>query len=361
MTDRCVYLVLGMHRSGTSALTQLLGVAGARLPENPMPGDEHNPKGYYEPWPIAIFNDQRLQAADSAWDDVFAYPSRPLARRQERRWLVRAETLFEQEFGEAAVPVLKDPRITILLPFWRELLEDLGRQPLCAVLVRHPLAVAASLAKRDGFTVEKSLLLWTSYMMAAIVDTEGLARAFVSYDALLGDWRGQMQRLEMAHSRALPNLAGAREQIDLVLDPKLRRSEAAGQLKDYGWTGELAAVVYEELLKLCRDQPSNQSTLEWARGVLANRREDYGPLVSPAAAQLDRLRHEHRDLVARLELTRSELVAELAAVKAAWRRDVVAQERAHRTEMRNRESELKILYQACDEAERRLQQIFDGS
>src|SRR5690606_31481531 len=59
---RTAYLVLGMHRSGTSAATQLLALAGADLPKNVMPGDEHNQKGYFEPWKIALFNDQRLHA-----------------------------------------------------------------------------------------------------------------------------------------------------------------------------------------------------------------------------------------------------------------------------------------------------------
>src|SRR4051812_3546430 len=56
-TKRTAYLVLGMHRSGTSAVTQLLALAGANLPENVMAGDEHNAKGYFEPWKIAILND----------------------------------------------------------------------------------------------------------------------------------------------------------------------------------------------------------------------------------------------------------------------------------------------------------------
>ena len=65
-SNRAAYLVLGMHRSGTSAMTQVLALAGATLPENVMPGDEHNAKGYFEPWRIAVFNDQRLRAAGGA-------------------------------------------------------------------------------------------------------------------------------------------------------------------------------------------------------------------------------------------------------------------------------------------------------
>ncbi len=86
--QRPAYLVLGMHRSGTSAATQLLALAGANLPDNVMPGDEHNAKGYFEPWRIAIFNDQRLRAAGGAWDDAFAHPYRPAP--DEADWNSRA-------------------------------------------------------------------------------------------------------------------------------------------------------------------------------------------------------------------------------------------------------------------------------
>src|SRR5262249_53570971 len=94
---RTAYLVLGMHRSGTSAVTQVLALAGASLPQNVMAGDEHNARGYFEPWKIALLNDERLRAAGAAWDDVFAFPFRPLAPRVERGWLNRAQALFGEE------------------------------------------------------------------------------------------------------------------------------------------------------------------------------------------------------------------------------------------------------------------------
>ena len=80
---RAAYLVLGMHRSGTSAVTQVLALAGADLPQNVMGGDEHNARGYFEPWKIAMFDDQRLRAAGSAWDDPFTFPFRPLPPEAE--------------------------------------------------------------------------------------------------------------------------------------------------------------------------------------------------------------------------------------------------------------------------------------
>jgi hypothetical protein len=141
-TQRTAYLVLGMHRSGTSAVTQLLALAGASLPANVMPGDEHNAKGYFEPWKIAIFDDERLRAAGSAWDDPFAFPFRPLPPDEELAWTLRALAMFDEEFGQATWPLMKDPRATVLLPFWRAVLAERGVATRCVIPVRHPLAVA---------------------------------------------------------------------------------------------------------------------------------------------------------------------------------------------------------------------------
>ena len=144
-----------------------VALAGAQLPANVMPGDEHNAKGYFEPWKIAIFNDERLRAAGSAWDDPFAYPFRPLPAEQEAGWIRRGLELFDEEFGASAWPLMKDPRATVLLPFWRKMLAARNVAARCVVPVRHPLAVAGSLRRRDGFTDEKSVLVWSAYMLAA--------------------------------------------------------------------------------------------------------------------------------------------------------------------------------------------------
>src|SRR5258706_7450016 len=246
MSERTAYLVLGMHRSGTSAVTQLLALAGAGLPHNVMSGDEHNAKGYFEPWKIAMFNDERLRAAGAAWDDVFAYPFRALPTRTERGWITRAEALFGEEFGDASFPLLKDPRITVLLPLWRTVLGDLDVAARCVIPVRHPLAVAGSLSRRNGFSVEKSVLLWSAYMLAAEAYTRDLPRAFVSYDGLLGDWRAEVGRIEAAHGAALPKMTdAAAKAVDRFLSPELRHNDGEAGLKELGWAGAIAAQVLD--------------------------------------------------------------------------------------------------------------------
>ena len=315
---RTAYLVLGMHRSGTSAVTQMLALAGASLPENVMAGDEHNARGYFEPWKIAIFNDGRLRAGDTAWDDIFAFPFRPLAPKAERGWLNRAEALFEDEFGEAAWPLLKDPRVTVLMPFWRQALADLEVAARCVIPVRHPMAVAGSLARRNGFPPEKSVLLWSAYMLAAEAYTRDLPRAFVSYDGLLGDWRAEVARIEAAHGAPLPDLSPrAGKAIDRFLTPELRHNGAEAGLKDLGWAGELAASVLAWFEAAATGAAPDAAALDQAAQDLARRARDVGVLISPVTRDLDLARAEVLDLRQRLEFERARtlrLQAELDAL-----------------------------------------------
>jgi hypothetical protein len=356
--QRTAYLVLGMHRSGTSAVTQLLALAGAQLPQNVMPGDEHNAKGYFEPWRIAIFNDERLRAGGAAWDDVFAYPFTPLARKDERVWLNRAMDLFQGEFGEAPHPLLKDPRVTVLLPFWRTALADLAVEARCVIPVRHPLAVAGSLARRNGFPPEKSVLLWSAYMLAAEAYSRDLPRVFVSYDALLADWRSEATRIEQAHGAALPKLTEkAGKAIDKFLTPDLRHNRGEGGLAELGWPGRLTEQVLDWFEAAAADRPHDAAVLEAATAELERRRGEFGPLVSPVTRDLDALRTEVRDLRAQLASEVAELRATMQrdreGLEAGWQADAQRWE----AEGRRQEAEIQDLQRRWAELGQRLDQI----
>jgi hypothetical protein len=317
--ERTAYLVLGMHRSGTSAVTQVLALAGASLPENVMAGDEHNAKGYFEPWKIALLNDARLRAGGTAWDDIFAFPYRPLSIRDERAWLRRAEALFEEEYAEVRYPLLKDPRVTVLMPLWRRVLTDLGVAARCVIPVRHPLAVAGSLARRNGFAPEKSVLIWTAYMLAAEAYTRDLPRAFVSYDDLLADWRTEVAKIEAAHGAPLPKLTEvAGKAIDRFLTPELRHNDQAQGLKDLGWAGALAGQVLAWFEAATAGRPPPSATLDKAARELARRARDMGVLVTAATRDLDEARAELLDVRRRLEVEQGQaqrLKAEVEALR----------------------------------------------
>ena len=325
---RTAWLVVGMHRSGTSAVTQLLALAGCDLPANVMPGDEHNAKGYFEPWKIAMFNDERLRAAGSAWDDPFAYPFRPLPPDEEKGWLRRGAALFDEEFGQARFPLMKDPRATVLLPFWRTLLAKKKAAARCVIPVRHPLAVAGSLKRRDGFTDEKSVLVWSAYMLAAEAYTRDLPRAFVGYDALLADWRAEAARIEAALGDRFPNLTPeAGKAIDGFLTPDLRHNAGeAERLAQLGWAGEIAQDVHAWFAAKAAGDDPDAGLLERAADRLAARAEEIGALVTPQARDLAAARAELREAQDRLtaaEAFQKELRAEMKkqrqALEDGWR------------------------------------------
>lgn len=320
---RTAYLVLGMHRSGTSAVTQLLALAGCSLPANVMPGDEHNAKGYFEPWKIAIFNDERLRAAGSAWDDIFAFPYRALEPESERNWRVRAGKLFDGEFRKTTWPLMKDPRATVLLPLWRAVLAERGIGARCVIPVRHPLAVAGSLGRRDGFAAEKSVLVWSAYMLAAEAYTRDLPRAFVSYEALLGDWRAEVGRIETAHGAPLPRLtAPAAGRIDQFITADLRHNAAGDGLSALGWAGEIAQAVQGWFEAKAAGGDPDRAALDTAAAALADRQREIGMLVSPAARDLAAARAElldARQALAGAAAFQAELQAEVARLEAGWR------------------------------------------
>ncbi|WP_411289193.1 hypothetical protein [Phenylobacterium sp.] len=337
---RVAYLVLGMHRSGTSAVTQLLALAGAELPAHVMPGDAHNAKGYFEPWKIALLNDERLRAAGSAWDDVFAFPFRPLGKREERLWLNRAESLFLEEYGEARHPLLKDPRVTVLLPVWRTVLADLEVAARCVIPVRGPLAVAGSLARRDGFETEKSVLLWTAYMLAAEAYSRDLPRAFVGYDALLADWRAQVARIEAAHGAQLPKLtAAAGREIDGFLSPELRHNDDSGDLTGLGWVGEIAQQVLAWFEAAAAGDEPDRAPLDRAATTLTRRRDEVGVLLSPVTRDLDVARFDLRETRARLEAEQAQARAERQELESTLQRDREVLETGWRADLERLEAE----------------------
>ena len=79
MTERTAYVVLGMHRSGTSSVAGTLALLGAAAPRTLMGPAQDNPKGFWESQVVTAFNDRLLAAAGSAWDDWRALDATVLA------------------------------------------------------------------------------------------------------------------------------------------------------------------------------------------------------------------------------------------------------------------------------------------
>ena len=183
-------IVLGMHRSGTSAVTRVFNLLGAQLGTKLMPSAANNNEtGFWERKEVRELHDRLLASFGSHWDDFRPMPegwcvtSMGMAIRDEMAELLR------HEFGTAPLWIVKDPRACRLVPFWLSVTGKLQVEPIFLVVFRNPLAVAASLEKRDGFPSCKSVLLWLRHVFDAEHESRGFRRAFINYDDLLQDWR----------------------------------------------------------------------------------------------------------------------------------------------------------------------------
>ena len=202
---RHAILVLGMHRSGTSALGGVLHALGASLPQKTLMGPHPcNLKGLFEALSVASIHDDFLAASGSCWHDWrqfdFAWARSPAAAP----YTGKIKAVLLDEFGDDRLFLLKDPRICRFVPYTAALLADLGISFVAVLPVRDPLEVALSLQRRDGFTISKSLLLWLRHVLDAEHLSRGVPRCFLSYESLLRDWRQQIERISRQTGIVLP-------------------------------------------------------------------------------------------------------------------------------------------------------------
>ena len=141
-------------------------------------------------------HDAFLRNIGSSWDDVAALPDGAFVSAAARELRQELALLLREEYGTSSLFVVKDPRISRLLPLWFAVLAELQVAPVIAVAVRNPLEVAASLKARDGFTTTKSLLLWLRHTLESEQHSRGRPRSFVMYDELLRNWQGVLRESE---------------------------------------------------------------------------------------------------------------------------------------------------------------------
>lgn len=166
-----VIVVLGMHRSGTSAVAGALTMLGGGAPKHLMPSRPKNPRGFFELVPFMHFHNALLVSAGSHWQDWQKFNPAWYRSPHAGTLKQRAKKLFEAEFGQAPLPVLKDPRICRFLPFWVEVLKEMEAIPRILIPVRSPLEVAHSLETRNGLPLTKGLLLWLRHVLDAEVQS----------------------------------------------------------------------------------------------------------------------------------------------------------------------------------------------
>lgn len=261
--------VLGMHRSGTSAVARVLNLMGCYFGaehEGTRANDE-NPKGFWERQDVRRLNDAVLRNAGCDWDRVSGFSA---------EGLLDEAPVYRRAIGDIVLDMdahrpwfIKEPRLCLLFPLWRPVLET----PVCIHVHRNPMEVARSLQVRHGMGLDAGLALWEAYNIHALNASAGLPRLVVSYSALMRDPGREVARLREAlpghgYALRLPVAAELRAFLDEGLRHQRDDAEAWATTATATQKQVLETLVHGEAEGLdpqCQLPPVSEQALDVLR------------------------------------------------------------------------------------------------
>ena len=188
-----------------------------------MPESSNNAKGFFESIKVRDFNDELLSAAGSSWDDFTSFHQTWMQSPQAPEFLARAVAILEDEFGEATLFVLKDPRICRLVPFWTAAIERFGCSVRPILTIRNPLEVGNSLQAKKNYTGPFSEMIWLRHVLDAEAATRGSQRFHTSFEQLMLGWEDVAQRAQESLGIVWPRpVASVEFDVQKFLSKELR-------------------------------------------------------------------------------------------------------------------------------------------
>ena len=191
-----IIAVIGVQRSGTSAITRGLQVLGADLGSfyEPNVVGSDNEKGYFEDVEISQLDVSMLNSIGYTWDN----PVLPVFDDNTKQVLSAfypiGANILQNRLESTDLFGFKDPLIVRLLPLWNDIFKNEGAEVSYIIACRNPLSTAKSMQKRDGFDIVKGCYIWLGYITASLIHSADYNRIVVDYDELMKDPEKQLGR-----------------------------------------------------------------------------------------------------------------------------------------------------------------------
>jgi hypothetical protein len=243
--NRIALIVLGVGRSGTSALARMLSLLGASLPRDILGPGKGNETGHWEPMVLAGIGDAILQYLGRTWNDPTPIPRVWFASADAEECARVMARFVRVQYGDAPLLMIKDPRLCRLGPLMFAALAQLGIEPRIVLPIRHPGEVVRSIRDRDETDPSLSELMWLRDMLEAEASSRRYRRVWTEYDELLSDWRTVADRIARGLGIDWPvDPELARPRIERFLDPALRH-HAVDHDTPRSSVGDLANELWE--------------------------------------------------------------------------------------------------------------------
>ncbi len=229
-SQKKIIFVLGMHRSGTSLITKAIQAVGANLGNNLMPAEQSNPKGYWEDLDVFHFNERLLDFINIRWDIPSTLVTVDFNDTKFDEWRREAIQLLRIKVENYDLLAIKDPRISLLIPFWEAAAKSIKVDIDYVISIRNPLDVSRSLIKRDKFNETKGLILWLNYNYKIL---QGLCNnnrsvIFVDYQKILNEPLNQLNRISYfitgSKTTTLTSTSKIKDFIDTYISKELSHS-----------------------------------------------------------------------------------------------------------------------------------------
>lgn len=259
LKQKNVFVILGMARSGTSAIARGLKAIGIDLGEHLKQENQWNPKGFWEDNEIMFnINNSILSALHYSWDSVRLVDSAQQLDTKINPIKELAGQLLAQRFSTTDYWAFKDPRTAKILAFWQSVFNAHHINDHYIIALRNPLSSAYSYQRLMGADLEHGLMLWVVQYLSAIEGTQAKQRLIVSYDLLMQNPRRQLDRIKQSFN--LPLLTDPAEidaYADGFLDKSLQRFEySVDDLQSHSalTVAPLCLRMYELLLRVAKDE-----------------------------------------------------------------------------------------------------------
>ncbi len=281
-------------------VTRMLNLLGVELGDESAllpPVDRDNVRGYWEPRWMNELNEEVLATLGSGTFEPFEPPPGWERSPQLEPLRERARALIAQHFGDATRWGWKDPRTSLTLPFWREVVDAPLR---CVVCLRSPADAVASALRRGVVDLHRWTYAerWFDYTALALAHTEPAERLLVFYEDVLRDPAGEAARLAAFLDVGAP--APRLEEVVASIDPEQRHHVTSpwDVAVDPGLPLEVRLLYL--LLRASRSLEQAPAPKPGA-GALHEALERVGAELREARRERDRAEHEQRQTVVELE------------------------------------------------------------
>jgi glycosyltransferase involved in cell wall biosynthesis len=259
----CV-VVLGMHRSGTSALTRCLNLVGMDLGSHLLSPAKMNAKGFWEHGDAVRINDQLLEALGLYWYDLRPLPAGWMTSAAADTARDEIRMIVKRDFDGVPLWGLKDPRLCRLAPLWIDVLEEMDIRIVTVLMIRSPVEVAESLSRFPDYrltaplSIPQGVLLWAQDLAESVIAAHSVPKVMVDYEHLLSEPVAVVSKIGSELGLVWPILPAERSEAILsFLDVGLRTHRS-------GVSADRVPPLVTELVDASAAIVENSSLINWS-------------------------------------------------------------------------------------------------